>query len=53
MATGGGIPIGYSAVMLPQLSEENNSTLYVDRETGSWIGKNMISSSILDKKRDE
>ncbi|XP_011873312.1 PREDICTED: facilitated trehalose transporter Tret1-2 homolog [Vollenhovia emeryi] len=37
VATGGGIPIGYSAVLLPQLSEENNSTLHVDRETGSWI----------------
>lgn len=39
MATGGGIPIGYSAVLLPQLSEENNSTLHVNRETGSWIGE--------------
>lgn len=39
VATGGGIPIGYSAVLLPQLSEDSNSTLYVDRETGSWIGK--------------
>lgn len=37
VATGGGIPIGYSAVLLPQLSEDSNSTLYVDRETGSWI----------------
>ncbi|KAG5343647.1 TRET1 protein, partial [Acromyrmex heyeri] len=36
VATGGGIPIGYSAVLLPQLSEEN-STLHVDREIGSWI----------------
>ncbi|XP_011161550.1 facilitated trehalose transporter Tret1-2 homolog [Solenopsis invicta] len=36
VATGGGMPIGYSAVMLPQLSDEN-STFHVNRETGSWI----------------
>ncbi|EZA50493.1 Facilitated trehalose transporter Tret1 [Ooceraea biroi] len=36
LATGGGMPIGYSAVLLPQLAEEN-STLHVDRDMGSWI----------------
>ncbi|XP_029178492.1 facilitated trehalose transporter Tret1-2 homolog isoform X2 [Nylanderia fulva] len=36
LAMGGGMPIGYSAVLLPQLSR-NNSALYVDREVGSWI----------------
>lgn len=48
VATGGGIPIGYSAVLLPQLSE-NNSTLHVDRETGSWIGKNGIILFLIKK----
>lgn len=38
VATGGGLPIGFSAVLLPQLSDKN-STLHVDRDTGSWIGK--------------
>lgn len=38
MATGGGMPIGYSAILLPQLSE-NNSAIYVNSEVGSWIGK--------------
>ncbi|EFN87595.1 Sugar transporter ERD6-like 6 [Harpegnathos saltator] len=36
LATGGGMPIGYSAVMLPQLSEPN-STVRVNQELGSWI----------------
>jgi len=49
VATGGGIPIGYSAVLLPQLSEEN-STFHVDRETGSWIGKNACSTIFLIKR---
>lgn len=36
LAAGAGMPIGYSAVLLPQLSVEN-ATVYVDRELGSWI----------------
>lgn len=45
------MPIGYSAVLLPQLSEENNNTLHVDREMGSWIGeKCMFDNPVLNKK---
>lgn len=36
LAAGAGMPIGYSAVLLPQLSVKNTS-MYVDRELGSWI----------------
>ncbi|XP_035738913.1 facilitated trehalose transporter Tret1-2 homolog [Vespa mandarinia] len=36
LAAGAGMPIGYSAILLPQLSAEN-ATVYVDRELGSWI----------------
>lgn len=36
LAAGGGMPIGYSAILLPQLYEDNG-TMYVDRELGSWI----------------
>lgn len=36
LAAGGGMPIGYSAILLPQLAE-NNDTMHVDRELGSWI----------------
>lgn len=31
------MPIGYSAILLPQLAEENG-TMYADRQLGSWIG---------------
>ncbi|XP_014484649.1 PREDICTED: facilitated trehalose transporter Tret1-2 homolog [Dinoponera quadriceps] len=36
LATGGGMPIGYSAVLLPQLSEPN-SIVQVNQNLGSWI----------------
>ncbi|XP_076635527.1 facilitated trehalose transporter Tret1-2 homolog [Colletes latitarsis] len=36
LAAGGGMPIGYSAVLLPQLAEDNG-TMHADQELGSWI----------------
>lgn len=33
-----GMPIGYSAILLPQLNT-TNSTLKIDENLGSWIGK--------------
>ncbi|KAG9428779.1 facilitated trehalose transporter Tret1-2 isoform X1 [Apis mellifera carnica] len=36
VATSGGMPIGYSATLLPQLAEENG-TMHADQELGSWI----------------
>ncbi|CAL7950226.1 unnamed protein product [Xylocopa violacea] len=36
LVTGGGMPIGYSAILLPQLAEENG-TMHADAELRSWI----------------
>lgn len=37
LAAGCGMPIGYSAVILPQLYNSNDS-LQMDLEFGSWFG---------------
>lgn len=36
-----GMPIGYSAILLPQL-QFTNSSMHIDEETGSWIGESLI-----------
>lgn len=38
LTTGVGMPIGYSAVLLPQLNE-TDTTVKVNQEMGSWIGE--------------
>lgn len=38
LAAGCGMPMAYSAVILPQLYKSND-TLRIDMEMGSWIGK--------------
>ncbi|KAK9298249.1 hypothetical protein QLX08_008337 [Tetragonisca angustula] len=57
LAAGGGMPIGYSAILLPQLIEENG-TMHVDRELGSWIASvhslatpigSLVSGALLDE----
>lgn len=36
-----GMPVGYSAILLPQL-KITNDTMHIDEEIGSWIGKKFI-----------
>ncbi|CAO1314642.1 unnamed protein product [Diamesa tonsa] len=42
LACGCGMPIGYSAVILPQLVDNPDQKLTMDTEMGSWVGKNII-----------
>lgn len=43
ISAGVGQPIGFSAILLPQLYVEN-STMQIDAEMGSWIGKKILLS---------
>ncbi|XP_076678894.1 facilitated trehalose transporter Tret1-2 homolog isoform X4 [Andrena cerasifolii] len=56
LAAGGGMPIGYSAILLPQLTEDNG-TMHADRELSSWIASvhslatpigSLLSGALLD-----
>lgn len=42
-----GMPVGYSAILLPQLKADNGS-LSIDDEIGSWIGKLTIFRQIIE-----
>ena len=51
VGTAYGMSTGHSAVLLPHLRVENGS-LYIEEETGSWIGKLKIISIIYTGQHD-
>lgn len=44
-----GMPVGYSAILLPQLKSDNG-TMGIDDDTGSWIGEILRSFLLLTPK---
>lgn len=43
-----GMPVGYSAILLPQLKNDNG-TMGIDDETGSWIGELIVFQKFSQK----
>lgn len=41
-----GMPVGYSAILLPQLKSLDNDSMQIDDEMGSWIGMFSVKLAI-------